>query len=97
VVVLTAICWVVADADRPNRLALLLTAWRGTTQHHFTPPDNATGLARSDGTGRADVPTMRKGQQPPWIVSDELWARVEPLLPVVIPSAQRPAKPSTVG
>jgi transposase len=26
---------------------------------------------------------MRKGQQPPWIVSDELWARIEPLLPVV--------------
>jgi transposase len=25
---------------------------------------------------------MRKGEQPPWIVSDELWARVEPLLPV---------------
>jgi hypothetical protein len=27
-----ALCWVVADADRPNRLALLLTAWR-----HGTP------------------------------------------------------------
>ena len=26
---------------------------------------------------------MRKGQQPPWIVSDELWARIEPLLPVI--------------
>jgi transposase len=26
---------------------------------------------------------VRKGQQPPWIVSDELWARIEPLLPVV--------------
>ena len=26
---------------------------------------------------------MRKGQQPPWIVSDDLWARIEPLLPVV--------------
>lgn len=25
---------------------------------------------------------MRKGEQPPWIVPDELWARVEPLLPV---------------
>jgi hypothetical protein len=33
VLVLTiALCWVVADADRPNRLALLLTAWR-----HGTP------------------------------------------------------------
>jgi transposase len=26
---------------------------------------------------------MRRGEQPPWIVSDELWARIEPLLPVV--------------
>ena len=26
---------------------------------------------------------MRKGEQPPWIISDELWARIEPLLPVV--------------
>ena len=25
---------------------------------------------------------MRRGEQPPWIVSDELWQRVEPLLPV---------------
>jgi transposase len=24
---------------------------------------------------------MRKGEQPPWIVPDELWARIEPLLP----------------
>ena len=26
---------------------------------------------------------VRKGEQPPSIVSDELWARIEPLLPVV--------------
>jgi len=25
---------------------------------------------------------MRRGEQPPWIVPDELWRRVEPLLPV---------------
>jgi hypothetical protein len=31
VVVLTvAVCWVVADSERPQRLALLLSAWRGT-------------------------------------------------------------------
>jgi transposase len=24
---------------------------------------------------------MRKGEQPPWIVPDELWERIEPLLP----------------
>ena len=24
---------------------------------------------------------MKKGEQPPWIVSDELWERIEPLLP----------------
>ena len=26
---------------------------------------------------------MRRGERPPWIVPDELWARIEPLLPVV--------------
>jgi hypothetical protein len=26
---------------------------------------------------------MRKDEQPPWIVPDGLWARIEPLLPVV--------------
>ena len=26
---------------------------------------------------------MGKGQQLPWIVPDELWARIEPLLPVI--------------
>jgi transposase len=26
---------------------------------------------------------VRKGQQPPWVVPDELWARIEPLLPKV--------------
>src|SRR5256885_15102929 len=25
---------------------------------------------------------MRKGEQPPWTVPDDLWARIEPLLPV---------------
>jgi hypothetical protein len=28
-------------------------------------------------------PSVRKGQQPPWIVPDALWERIEPLLPVV--------------
>jgi transposase len=37
---------------------------------------------------------VRKGQQPPWIVSDELWARIEPLLPVVVPRrSDRPGRP----
>ena len=37
---------------------------------------------------------MRKGQQSPWIVSDELWARIEPLLPVVVPRrGDRPGRP----
>ncbi|HZE31598.1 MAG TPA: hypothetical protein VE198_09205 [Actinoallomurus sp.] len=26
---------------------------------------------------------MRKGEQPPWIVADSLWERIEPLLPKV--------------
>jgi predicted small integral membrane protein len=25
-----AVCWVIADPDRPARLALLFTAWRGS-------------------------------------------------------------------
>ncbi|MBW4716692.1 hypothetical protein [Saccharothrix obliqua] len=34
-----AICWILADPDRPQRLALLVTTWRhGTT----TPPRRAT-------------------------------------------------------
>jgi transposase len=36
---------------------------------------------------------MMKGQQPPWIVSDELWARVQPLLPVVTHDPRRPGRP----
>lgn len=37
---------------------------------------------------------MRKGQQPPWIVPDELRARIQPLLPVVVPRRNdRPGRP----
>jgi transposase len=36
--------------------------------------------------------TVRKGQQLPWIVSDELWARIEPLLPVVPRRADHPGR-----
>jgi transposase len=36
---------------------------------------------------------VRKGQQPPWIVSDELWARIEPLLPVVQHDPHHPGRP----
>ncbi len=37
---------------------------------------------------------VRKGQQPLWIVPDELWARIQPLLPVVVPRrADRPGRP----
>lgn len=36
---------------------------------------------------------VRKGQQPPWIVSDELWARIEPLLPVVHHDPRHPGRP----
>jgi transposase len=36
---------------------------------------------------------VRKGQQPPWIVSDELWARIRPLLPVVPHDPRHPGRP----
>ncbi|MFI6236802.1 transposase [Micromonospora sp. NPDC050784] len=32
---------------------------------------------------------MRRGEQPPWIVSDELWAEIEPLLPPRPPRRHR--------
>jgi transposase len=35
---------------------------------------------------------VRKGQQPPWIVPDELWARIGPLLPVVPRRADHPGR-----
>jgi transposase len=35
---------------------------------------------------------VRKDQQPPWLVSDELWARIEPLLPVVSWRADHPGR-----
>ncbi|KOX29420.1 hypothetical protein ADK67_10815 [Saccharothrix sp. NRRL B-16348] len=44
VVPILAICWIVADSDRPQRLALLVATWRDGT----TPPRRAVG-ARSRG------------------------------------------------
>ncbi len=35
---------------------------------------------------------VRKGEQPPWIVPDELWARIEPLLPVLPRRADHPGR-----
>ena len=35
---------------------------------------------------------VRKGEQPPWIVPDELWERIEPLLPVVPRRADHPGR-----
>ncbi|WP_439959938.1 IS5 family transposase [Streptomyces griseorubiginosus] len=35
---------------------------------------------------------MRKGEQLPWVVPDELWARIEPLLPVVPRRADHPGR-----
>jgi transposase len=35
---------------------------------------------------------VKKGQQPPWIIPDELWARIKPLLPVVPRRADHPGR-----
>ncbi len=35
---------------------------------------------------------VRKGEQFPWVVSDQLWARIEPLLPVVVRRADHPGR-----
>ena len=38
------------------------------------------------------ISVVRKGQQLPWIVSDELWARIQPLLPVPPRRADHPGR-----
>lgn len=38
------------------------------------------------------ITPVRKGQQPPWIVPDELWVRIQPLLPVVPRRAGHPGR-----
>ena len=35
---------------------------------------------------------VRKGQQPPWVVPDELWERIEPLLPQVARRYRHPGR-----
>jgi transposase len=35
---------------------------------------------------------VRKGEQPPWIVPDALWERIEPLLPVVPRRTDHPGR-----
>ena len=35
---------------------------------------------------------MRKGEQPPWIVRDSLWERIEPLLPKVERRTRHPGR-----
>jgi transposase len=35
---------------------------------------------------------MRKGEQPPWIVPDGLWERLQPLLPVVRRRRRHPGR-----
>ena len=35
---------------------------------------------------------VRKGEQPPWIVPDGLWERIEPLLPVKARSFRNPGR-----
>jgi len=38
------------------------------------------------------IRVVRKSQQLPWIVSDELWARIQPLLPVPLRRADHPGR-----
>ena len=35
---------------------------------------------------------MRRGESPPWIVPDDLWERIEPLLPVVSRRTRNPGR-----
>jgi transposase len=36
---------------------------------------------------------VRRGEQPPWIVPDGLWQRIEPLLPRPVRDPRRPGRP----
>ena len=38
-------------------------------------------------------PSVRRGEQPPWVVPDALWERVEPLLPRVVKLPGSPGRP----
>jgi transposase len=38
------------------------------------------------------ITCVRKGEQPPWIIPDELWARIEPLLPVLPRRTDHPGR-----
>src|SRR5689334_16368873 len=40
---------------------------------------------------------MRKGEQPPWVVSDDLWARIAPLLPVRPRRYRSPGRTAPAG
>jgi hypothetical protein len=51
VVPIVAICWVVADPDRPQRLALLLTAWR----HGTAPPRRSPASTPRPATGKPPI------------------------------------------
>jgi hypothetical protein len=50
--VLGTVCWVVADAERPARLALLITSWRGPSAAVGTQdsPDSDHEAAGAGGT-----------------------------------------------
>ncbi len=38
------------------------------------------------------ITCVRKGEQFPWMASDQLWAKIEPLLPVVARRADHPGR-----
>lgn len=45
-----------------------------------------------DGSLGVDHGCVRRGESPPWVVSDGLWERVEPLLPVVERRSRNPGR-----
>jgi hypothetical protein len=51
IVVVLAVCWIINDADRPKRLALLLVAWRDTrSTRRTTPRKNPSSSSRDRAT-----------------------------------------------
>ena len=67
VVLTIALCWVLADAERPARLALLLCAWKRGTP----PPQRGRAESPITGTGRRkhESPAPRGGIARPGIAS----------------------------
>jgi hypothetical protein len=54
VIVVAAVCWIVADPERPDRLALLITSWRAGTVPRSTSRTRINSAPSSRARKRPD-------------------------------------------